>query len=85
MGEKGAVEASLGRALEHAQREAASPYVLSLFYFALGRKDEGFTLLERAYAERDDNFAMMKVDPRLASARSDPRYASLLGRLGLAD
>jgi TolB-like protein/Tfp pilus assembly protein PilF len=85
MGEKGAVEVSLGRALEHAQREAVSPYVLSLFYFALGRRDEGFTLLERAYAERDDNFAMMKVDPRLASARSDPRYASLLGRLGLAD
>ena len=85
MGEDGMLETSLGRVLEHAQREAVSPYVLALFHFALGRDDEGFALLERAYVERDDNLTMMKVDPRLGSARSDPRYASLIRRLGLAD
>ncbi len=84
MGEKGAVEASLGRVLEQAKREPISPYLLALFYFALGRNDEGFPLLERAYAERDYELTMMAVDPRLASCRSDPRYTSLLKRIGLA-
>jgi TolB-like protein/class 3 adenylate cyclase/Tfp pilus assembly protein PilF len=85
MGEKGAVEASLDRVLEQAKREPVSPYLLALFYFALGRNDEGFALLERAYAERDGELGMLKVDPRLASRRSDPRYAELLKRVGLAE
>jgi tetratricopeptide (TPR) repeat protein len=84
MGEKGAVEASLGRVLEQAKREPISPYLLALFYFTLGRNDEGFALLERAFAERDYELTMMAVDPRLASCRSDPRYTSLLKRIGLA-
>jgi len=85
MGEKGTVEASLGRVLEQAKREPVSPYLLALFYFALGRNDEGFPLLERAYAERDYELTMMAVDPRLAPCRSDPRYASLLRKVGLAE
>jgi tetratricopeptide (TPR) repeat protein len=84
MGETGAVQASRGRVLEHGEREPVSPYLLALFYFALGRNDEEFALLERAYAERDGELGMLKVDPRLASRRSDPRYAELLKRVGLA-
>ncbi len=85
IGETGAVEASLHRVLEHAQREPVSPYVLALFYFALGRNDEGFALFERAFSERDENCTFMRVDPRLASVRSDPRCTSLLRRIGLED
>jgi TolB-like protein/tetratricopeptide (TPR) repeat protein len=83
MGETGALEASLALVLERGKREPVSPCLLALFYFALGRKDEGFALLERAYAERDYELTMMAVDPRLASCRSDPRYESLLRKVGL--
>ncbi len=84
MGETGALETSLAQALERAKREPISPYLIALFYFALGKNDEGFALLERACDERDYEFTIMTVDPRLAACRSDPRYADLLQRLRLA-
>jgi tetratricopeptide (TPR) repeat protein len=84
-GDGSAIEASLNMVLEHAKREPVSPYLVALFYFALGRSDEGFELLARAYAERDRELLSMKTDSHLASVRSDPRYANLLERLGLSD
>jgi len=84
-GDRSAIEASLNMVLEHAKREPVSPYLVALFHFALGRNDEGFELLERAYAERDRELLPMKIDSHLASVRSDPRYANLLERLGLSD
>jgi hypothetical protein len=51
----------------------------------LGDKDEAFRLLEQAYVERSDVFVNFKVDrSRLDSLRSDPRFASLMQRVGLA-
>lgn len=85
LGEEGAIETALDQALEQSRRGPVSPYSLALFYFALGRNDEGFALLERAYAERDGELGMLKVDPRLASRRSDPRYGELLKRVGLTE
>ena len=84
-GDGSAIEASLNMVLEHAKREPVSPYLVALFYFALGRNDEGFELLERAYAERDRELLSIKMDSHLVSVRSDPRYANLLERLGLSD
>jgi len=84
-GNRGAIEASLNTVLERAKTEPLSPYLVSLFYFALGRDEEGFELLERACAERDPQLLSMKMDPHLASVRSDPRYTDLLERLGLSD
>jgi tetratricopeptide (TPR) repeat protein len=84
-GDGSAIEASLNMVLEHAKREPVSPYLVALFHFALGRNDEGFELLERAYAERDRELLSMKMDSHLVSVRSDPRYVNLLDRLGLSD
>jgi serine/threonine-protein kinase len=84
-GDAAAVEASLNAVLEQAEREPLSPYLVSLFYFTLGRNEEGFEFLERALAERDPQLSSMKMDPHLASVHSDPRYANLLERLGLSD
>ncbi len=84
-GDSGAIEASLNTVLEHAKTEPLSPYLVALFHFALGRNEEGFELLERAYAERDPQLSSMKMDSHLASVRSDPRYTNLLRRVGLSD
>jgi len=84
MGEEGALEATLTKVREHGQRQRVSPYWLAGFCFALGRSDEGFSLLERAYAERDFELLSLAVDPRFLSCRSDPRQADLLRRMGLA-
>jgi hypothetical protein len=49
----------------------------------LGRKDEAFAWLEKAYEERSFLMMYLKVAPKLDPLRSDPRYADLLRRVGL--
>jgi serine/threonine protein kinase/TolB-like protein/Flp pilus assembly protein TadD len=57
-------------------------YYFVLVHTALGEKDPAFEWLERAYQERSTVLAYLRLDPRLAPLRSDPRYGSLLARLG---
>lgn len=59
------------------------PTLIALIHTALGEKDEAFRWLERAYAEHDGDLCILKVDPRLDSLRADPRFASLVKRVGL--
>jgi serine/threonine-protein kinase len=60
-----------------------SSYQLALIPFALGEPDRGFELLETALQERDWCLALLGVDPRIDPARSDPRFAEMLRRVGL--
>jgi adenylate cyclase len=84
LGETQAVEAALERALAASGRSLLSPYLRSLYSFALGRANEGFALLERAVAERDYQLVEVATDPRLAAYRADPRYSDILRKVGLA-
>jgi hypothetical protein len=54
-----------------------------LIYIGLGEKDRAFESLESAYKERSDLLVYLKVDPRLDTLRSDPRFADLMRRVGL--
>jgi TolB-like protein/KaiC/GvpD/RAD55 family RecA-like ATPase/Flp pilus assembly protein TadD len=63
--------------------EILSPYVVALTCFSLKDNDAGFKWLERAYSDHDPNLMRMGVDMDLEPARSDPRYAQLLDRVGL--
>jgi hypothetical protein len=49
----------------------------------LSEKDATFTELEKAFTQRAQ-IVDMNLDPRLDNIRSDPRYADLLRRIGLA-
>src|SRR5262245_29754678 len=66
---------------------AGQKYVLPMrfmeLYLRLGDKDQVFAWLEKAYEERDESLLRLKIEPRYESLRSDPRYASLLRRIGL--
>jgi TolB-like protein/DNA-binding winged helix-turn-helix (wHTH) protein len=52
-------------------------------YARLGDKEEAFSLLDRAYAQRNMWLMNLKVDPRFDNLRSDSRFQSLLDRVGL--
>jgi TolB-like protein/Tfp pilus assembly protein PilF len=52
-------------------------------YAALGEKDKTFELLDRAFEERYPFLYRVRLDPEFDSIRSDPRYGTLLARMGL--
>ena len=61
-----------------------SPYGVALIHTALGENDEAFEWLEKAYEAHDGELFNLKVEPALDPLRRDPRFASLLRRVGLA-
>ncbi len=70
--------------LDAASRQRYVPaYSIAAIYVGLGRKDEAFAWLEKAYAERDSWMDYLGLDPRLDGLRSDPRFADLVRRMNL--
>jgi TolB-like protein len=59
------------------------PYNVAAVYMGLGEQDEAIAWLERAYEERDVRLSFLKIDPKWDSFRSDPRFISILQRVGL--
>jgi tetratricopeptide (TPR) repeat protein len=72
--------------LENLFQRAKLTYVSSLdiaiIHAALHEPDTAFEWIERAYAERADHLPYLKVNPRLDPLRADPRFDSLLRRMG---
>lgn len=53
-------------------------------YVETGDRDRAFELLERMFQQRFEGLIYLKVDPVFDRLRSDPRFADLLGRIGLS-
>jgi eukaryotic-like serine/threonine-protein kinase len=72
--------------LEHLKIRSKQSYIspgdLSLVYAGLGESDQALDLLEEAYEQRLPSMVNLKVDPSLDSLRSNPRFQSLLHRIG---
>jgi TolB-like protein/Flp pilus assembly protein TadD/tRNA A-37 threonylcarbamoyl transferase component Bud32 len=68
---------------QRSKKEYVSDYWVATIYAALGDNDQAFQLLEDAYTERSQWLIQLKVDPRFANLRSDPRFQDLLRRIGL--
>ena len=51
---------------------------------ALGNKQAALGWLERAHSNREGALVWLKIDPRFDSLRSEPRFAEVLQRMGLA-
>jgi len=56
---------------------------LAILHVGLGDQEGEIALLERAYAAHDLQMQNLGVDPHYDSLRSDPRFQSLLRRVGL--
>jgi TolB-like protein/DNA-binding winged helix-turn-helix (wHTH) protein/Tfp pilus assembly protein PilF len=67
-----------------ARKSKASPYTMATIYAGLGENDQAFEFLEKAYSERSlDISSSLKSDFLLDRLRPDPRFQSLLRRIGL--
>jgi adenylate cyclase len=73
----------LGELDELSKHVYVSKYYLASIQAAMGDKDKAFELLESAYQERDSDLAWLKLDPKLAILRSDPRYELMLRKIHL--
>ena len=65
---------------EHAY---VSPFNMATIHMGLGEVDETFVWLERAFEERSRSLAWLNVAWQYDGVRSDPRFKSLLRRVGL--
>ena len=74
---------TLNELLEVAQSRYVSPVGIYGIYFRLGDADKGFEWLEKAIQERSNGVVYLTVDTFMDGVRSDPRYRSVLERIGL--
>lgn len=61
----------------------AAAYQIAEIHAWRGETDAAFAWLQRAFAQKDGGLVYVQVDPFLASLVDDPRYAALLGQMGL--
>ena len=70
------------RKLEDRSRdENVGTYEVAFIHAALGEKDQAIEWLEKAYEERNQGLAFLKVAPELDPLRSDPRFQRILRRM----
>jgi len=81
-GDRQQAEKVIAELTELSKRRYVPSYSVAEIYAELGRKDEAFAWLEKAYRERAPGFVDLQVEPTLDSLRSDPRYIDLLRRVG---
>jgi tetratricopeptide (TPR) repeat protein len=67
------------------RRQYVTAYGVALVYAALGDKDRAFASLERGVQERTHWMVWLNRDPRWRPLRADPRFASLVRKVGLPD
>jgi TolB-like protein/DNA-binding winged helix-turn-helix (wHTH) protein/Flp pilus assembly protein TadD len=73
----------LNELLELNKKRYVTPAALANIYVGLDNKDQAFVWLEKAFAEKSNYMAYLKVFPILDPLRSDPRFAALVQRVGL--
>jgi len=82
-GIRGVWEKQLELAIERSRQTYVSSYGIALFCARLGKKEEAFALLEKAFADHSIIFTGFRAEPGFESLRSDPRYTALLKKAGL--
>ncbi len=56
---------------------------MAQLYAALGEVDNAFKWLEKSYQHHEEALCSMKIDPKMNSLRSDPRFKEMLEKIGL--
>ncbi len=73
----------LGKIEALSDKVYVSPYHKATIYAGLNEPDAAFAALDEAYNVRSRSMAWLKVAPEMENLRSDPRYETLLARIGL--
>ena len=82
-GRRGEALRILDELKEMSRQNYVSPYDLAILYTGLGETDRAIEQLGKAYEQRAGWIINLKVEPLFDPLRRDPRFAELVGRLGL--
>lgn len=86
IGNRAEAEKLLRKIEEKSKSGEVSPYLAATIYAGLGQKDKAIELIEKAYREKSlDVGWILKPDVRTDNLRSDPRFETLLRRVGLTN
>ena len=69
--------------LQIRERGGVQASIIAAAFAAVGDNEQALAWLERAYAEHDNGLTGLKVGPGWDQLRKDPRFQSLLRRVGL--
>jgi eukaryotic-like serine/threonine-protein kinase len=82
-GDRKAAQEMLAELDARAKKQWVEPYYYAMIYAGLGDKDRAFAELDKAYEARSWYVAVIGVDSKLDSLRSDSRFVKLLVEAGL--
>jgi tetratricopeptide (TPR) repeat protein len=73
----------LDQLIDRSKRFYVPSTYIAAVYAGLGEKEQAFQWLEKAYNERDEGMIYLNSAPPWVRINSDPRFASLVRRIGL--
>lgn len=82
-GRRPAALAELDRLLKLSKQRYVAAYDFALIYAALGDTENTFAWLERAMQDRSTMISFLAQDPMFDAFHGDPRFASLVRRIGI--
>jgi TolB-like protein/Flp pilus assembly protein TadD len=84
LGKRAAAMQAIKKLHAVAKRRYVPATYFGMLYSSVGKIDEAFVWLERAFDERADGLTLLGVEPMIDSLRGDPRMQDLLRRIGLS-
>jgi len=66
-----------------ARNQYVSPSYLAIVAIAMGHKDRAFAYLDKSYQDRSEHMLYLGVEPLVDPLRNDPRFESLLKKVGI--
>ena len=83
-GKRSEADAAIKELEERYNKEEADGRDLAVAYAGLDDKNKAFAWLEKAFSDRSNFMAVLRLEPALDSLQSDPRWSDLLRRVGVA-
>ena len=83
-GQKADAHRIIGQLMENSKKHYVSSFEFATVFAGLMDANNSMMWLEKAYQERESQMPFIQSDDRFNSLHSDPRYQSLVRRLGLS-